>query len=122
MPTHERLRWNDRKSIQDRWKPSIQLDEEPAIAVRQPDSATHIAPQYDQRAAEHHILGRASKLNQSLSRYFGDGGDSHWRQVRVPLSSSIEPELMRSLDAARAGKIETPVRVPRSRYRSHRQV
>jgi hypothetical protein len=56
MPTHERLRLNDRKNIQDRRKPSIQLDEEPAIAIRQPDLATQVAPQYDQLVAEHHIL------------------------------------------------------------------
>src|SRR5271169_4303994 len=56
MPTHEPLRLNDRKNIQDRRKPSIQLDEEPAIAIRQPDLATHVAPQYDQLAAEHQIL------------------------------------------------------------------
>jgi len=56
MPAHERLGLNDRQSVQDRWKPPIQVDEEPAIAIRQPDSATHIAPQYDQLMAKHHIL------------------------------------------------------------------
>jgi hypothetical protein len=55
-PTHERLGLNDRKNIQDRRKPSIQLDEEPPIAIRQSDLAAHIAPQYEQLVAEHHIL------------------------------------------------------------------
>src|SRR5271169_6368678 len=56
MPAHERLGLNDRQSVQDRWKPPIQVDEEPAIAIRQPDSATHIAPQYDQLVPERRIL------------------------------------------------------------------
>src|SRR5687767_12188622 len=33
MPTHEGLGPNDRENIQDRRKPSIQLDKEPAIVV-----------------------------------------------------------------------------------------
>src|SRR5271169_6478756 len=56
MPAHQRLRLNDRKSIQDKRIPSMRLDEEPAIAIRQPDLATQVAPQYDQLMAEHHIL------------------------------------------------------------------
>jgi hypothetical protein len=44
------------KTVQDRGKPSIKVDEEPAIAIRQQDLATHVAPQYDQLVAEHHIL------------------------------------------------------------------
>jgi hypothetical protein len=32
------------------------VDEEPAIAIRQPDLTTHVASQYDQLVAEHHIL------------------------------------------------------------------
>ena len=37
MPPHERLGLNDRDDLQDRRKPSIQLDQEPAIVVREPD-------------------------------------------------------------------------------------
>ena len=36
MPTHERLGTDDREDLQDRRKPSIQLDKEPAIVVRKP--------------------------------------------------------------------------------------
>jgi hypothetical protein len=36
MPTHERLGLNDLDDLQNRRKPSIQLDKEPAIAVREP--------------------------------------------------------------------------------------
>ena len=39
MPTHERLGTDDREDLQDRRKPSIQLDKEPAIVVRKPGPA-----------------------------------------------------------------------------------
>ena len=45
MPTHERLGLDDRENLQGRRKPSIQLDKEPAITVREPDPATHLTPQ-----------------------------------------------------------------------------
>jgi hypothetical protein len=38
MPTHERLGTDDREDLQDRRKPAIQLDKEPAIMVREPDA------------------------------------------------------------------------------------
>src|ERR1700720_1100870 len=33
VPPHQRLRPDDCKNLQDRWKPSIHLHEEPAVAV-----------------------------------------------------------------------------------------
>src|SRR5215471_10446984 len=33
MPPHQRFRLNNRNDLQDRWKPSIHLDEEPAVVV-----------------------------------------------------------------------------------------
>jgi hypothetical protein len=56
MPTHERLGTDDREDRQNRRKPSIQLDKEPAIVVREPDSARHLTPQNDQLLSERHIL------------------------------------------------------------------
>ena len=43
--------------LQDRREPSIQLDEEPAIVVRQPDPTLHLASQDDQLMSERRILG-----------------------------------------------------------------
>jgi hypothetical protein len=48
MPAHDGLGLDDRENIQDRREPSIQLDQEPAIAVREPDPPLHLAPQDDQ--------------------------------------------------------------------------
>jgi hypothetical protein len=42
---HERLGTNDREDLKDRGKPSIELDEKPAIVVREPDPALHLASQ-----------------------------------------------------------------------------
>jgi len=56
MPTHERLRLDDREDLQNRRKPSIQLDQEPAIVVRQLDAALHLAPQNDQLMSKRRIL------------------------------------------------------------------
>ena len=58
MPTHQRLGTDDREDLQNRRKRSIQLDKEPAIAVREPGSATHLAPQNDQLMSECRILRR----------------------------------------------------------------
>src|SRR5450830_919491 len=48
MPTHERLGTDNREDLQDRRKPAIPLDKEPAIGVCEPDPALHLAPQNDQ--------------------------------------------------------------------------
>ncbi len=56
MPTHECLRLDDRYDLQNRRKPSIQPDQEPAVIVRQPDPAMHLTPQNDNRMSEHRIL------------------------------------------------------------------
>jgi hypothetical protein len=56
MPTHKRLGPDDRKNLQDRRAPSIQLDQESAIAVRKSDSPLHLAPQDDQLMSERCIF------------------------------------------------------------------
>src|ERR1700732_1895156 len=48
VPTHERLGPHDRENPEDCWKPTIQLDKEPSIMVRQPDATMQPTPQYDQ--------------------------------------------------------------------------
>jgi hypothetical protein len=56
MPPHERLRLNDLDDLQNRRKPSIQLDKEPAIAVREPDPTLKLTPQNDQLMSQRRIL------------------------------------------------------------------
>jgi hypothetical protein len=45
MPTHERLGPDDGENLQDRWKPAVQFDKEPAIMVRELDATLKPAPQ-----------------------------------------------------------------------------
>src|SRR5258705_5769277 len=56
MPPHQRFRLNNPNDLQDRWKPSIHLDEEPAVDVGRLSSTPHPAPQDDQLMSEHRIL------------------------------------------------------------------
>jgi hypothetical protein len=62
MPTHEGLGAHDRDGLEDRRKPSIQLDQEQAITVREPDPTSHLPPQYNQLMSERCILRLQSAL------------------------------------------------------------
>jgi hypothetical protein len=53
---HERLGPDDRENLQDRWKPAIQLDKEPAIIVRGPDATRQPTPQDIQLMSKHRVL------------------------------------------------------------------
>src|SRR5690349_10199914 len=48
MPTHEGLGPDDRDSLEDRWKPSIQHDQEQAIPIRELDATAHPPAQHNQ--------------------------------------------------------------------------
>src|SRR5450432_2546593 len=71
MPTHQRLGSDDCENLQDRWKPAIQLDKEPAIIVCEPDAATHPTPQDHQLMSKHRVLGLRPQLR--LERQGQDG-------------------------------------------------
>src|SRR6266511_3908173 len=57
MPAHESLGTDDRDGLEDRWKPTIQLDEEQAIAVREtrPDRVPSAAAQSAVASARHSL-------------------------------------------------------------------
>ena len=71
MPTHERLGPDYREDLHDRWKPAIQLDEEPTIIAREPDATIQLTPQDNQLMAERRILCFKSTLR--LERQSQDG-------------------------------------------------
>ena len=62
MPTHQRLEPDNRETLQDRRKPAIQLDKEPAIMVREPDATMQPTPQDNQLMSQHRILSLKSQL------------------------------------------------------------
>jgi hypothetical protein len=64
MPPHERFGTNNRENVQDRRKPSIQLDEEPTVVVRQWGPALRLTPQYDQLMPENRIFCLKSGLRR----------------------------------------------------------
>ncbi|HET8971990.1 MAG TPA: hypothetical protein VFN63_01760, partial [Pseudolabrys sp.] len=74
MPPNDGLRLDDRNDLQNRRKPSIQLDQETAIVVCQPDAALHLAPQNDQLMSEYRILSFKPAL-----RLEWRGQDSHYK-------------------------------------------
>src|SRR5712691_11769272 len=56
-PPNERLWTDDRDDLQNRRKPSIQLDKEHAIAVRKPDAPIYYPPQHNHLVPERSIFG-----------------------------------------------------------------
>src|SRR5262245_17225466 len=57
MQTHERLGMDGRDDLEDRRKPSIQLDKEHAIAVRKLDPPMHHPAQHSHLVSERSIFG-----------------------------------------------------------------
>ena len=62
MPTYESLGPDDRDGPEDRWEPSIQLDQEHAIPVRELDTTAHLPAQHDQLTSERRVLCLKSAL------------------------------------------------------------
>jgi hypothetical protein len=62
VPTHERLGPDDCENLQDFWKPTIQLDKEQAIVVREPDATMQAAPQDIQLMSKHRVLSLKPQL------------------------------------------------------------
>jgi hypothetical protein len=59
---HERLGPDGCENLQDRWNPTIHLDEEPSILVRQPDPTAQLASQDHQLMSKHRVLGFKPQL------------------------------------------------------------
>jgi hypothetical protein len=83
MPTQERLGPDDGEKLQDRRKPAIQLDKEPAIVVREPD-ATMQPPQDNQLMSKHRVLSFKPQL-----RLEGRGQDGQSETEQPDHSASL---------------------------------
>src|SRR5450631_4019032 len=62
VPTHECLRPDDCENLQDRRKPAIELDQEPAIMVREPDATMQPTPHDNQLMPKQRVLSLKSQL------------------------------------------------------------
>src|SRR5216684_7990705 len=88
MPPHQRLRLDNRNDRQDRWKPSIHLDEEPAVVVGKLGSTPHLAPQNDQLMSEHRILRLKPALRLERRGQHGQNKPNQ-RDHRASLADSV---------------------------------
>jgi hypothetical protein len=84
MPADEGLGPDDRDVLEHRWKPSIQLDQEQAIAVREVDTTAHLAPQYDKLMSECGVLCLKSALR--LERLSEQGQEEAEQKRSSPLT------------------------------------
>ena len=62
MPPHQGLGPNNHDGLQDRWKPSIQCDQEQAIPVPDVGATTRLPLQHDQLMSERRVLCLKSAL------------------------------------------------------------
>src|SRR5258708_30410818 len=62
MPTHEGLGPDDREDLQDRRKPAIKENKEPAIIVREPDATRQPTLQDNQLMSKHRVLSFKPQL------------------------------------------------------------
>ena len=73
---------------QDRWKPSIYLDEEPAVVVGKLGSTPRLAPQNDQLMSEHRILRLKPALRLERRGQHGQNKPNQ-RDYRASLADSV---------------------------------
>jgi hypothetical protein len=62
MPTHKSFGLDDRNRLQDRRKPSIQLDEKTPVAICEFRATSHLSRQYSQLMPERCVLRLKSAL------------------------------------------------------------
>ena len=63
MPSHQGLGANNCDGLEDCRKPSIQLDEEQTITIREPDATAHLPPQYDQLMSERSVSASSRRFD-----------------------------------------------------------
>ena len=80
---------NDHESRKDRREPAIELDEEPAIVVREPGSAGHLAPQNDQLMSERRILSFKPALRLERRGEHGQDEAEQCNHCALTLGDSV---------------------------------
>src|SRR5262245_15333364 len=68
MPPYERLGPDDHDGLEDRWKPSIQHDQEQTIPIRELHATAHSPLQHDHLMSECRVLCRTSVQRDVLSK------------------------------------------------------
>ena len=83
------FRADDRKDLKDRRKPSIQLDQKPAIIVRQPNAVRHLSSQNNQLMSERRILCLKPTLRLEWRGQDGDDEAEQCDHYALTLSDSV---------------------------------
>src|SRR6266849_11022942 len=96
MPTHQRFGSNNHENRKDRREPAIELDEEPAVVVREASPAFQLASQDDQLMSKHCILRLAQATWHANSKRHASPSS---RRPKLPLVLS---PLLFSLHASRS--------------------
>jgi len=86
LDANQRLGPADGEDRQDRWKPAIQLDKEPAIMVREPDATMRPAPQDNQLMSKHRVLSFKPQLRLE---WRGQEGQSEADSPIIPPAQAI---------------------------------
>src|SRR5450759_3085584 len=71
MPTHQRFGSNNHENRKDRREPAIELDEEPAVVVREASPALQLASQDDHLMSKHCILRLKLRIPTKSPGYNG---------------------------------------------------
>src|SRR5260370_9491384 len=88
MPAQQGVGADDCENLKDRREPAIELDEEPAIAVRKLDPAPHLAAQDDQLMSERQILRLKPTLRLEWRGQHGQN-KANQRDHRANLADSV---------------------------------
>src|ERR1700723_539593 len=114
VPTHERLGPDDCENLQDRRKPAIQLDQEPAIMVRESDATRQPTLQDNQLMSKHRVLSFKPQLRLEWRGQDGQNetkqpdhsaslGDSITSATRIRLSVHTLSNPIAAVPAPRKG-------------------
>ena len=101
--THHRFRLDNRNDRQDRWKPSIYLDEEPAVVVGKLGSTPRLAQQNDQLMSEHRILRLKPALRLERRGQHGQNKPNQ-RDYRASLADSVTRKIRIGFSAHTTGR------------------
>src|SRR4029077_13408801 len=88
MPTHQRFGSNNHENRKDRREPAIQLNEEPAVVVREASPAFQLASQDDQLMSKHCILRLKPDVRLEWRGQHGQN-EADQRDHRANLADSI---------------------------------
>jgi hypothetical protein len=94
---------DNRNDRQDRWKPSIHLDEEPAVVVGKLGSTPRLAPQNDQLMSEHRILRLKPALRLERRGQHGQNKPNQ-RDYRASLADSVTRKIRIGFSAHTTGR------------------